>query len=122
MSSLQSCPEVTIYWVEAYQGGYGGQGRIWHDEMERGEGASGGPVAVRMFSRDKDAAMKRKLTFLEGSANLPDYRYAVTVTRTQAEGVQGLLALLPDFTLADGVSRPVPLERLREPPSSSRMQ
>ena len=101
------CPRVDLYLIKSYTGGLGRSGDILTGEMDAEGHALGGLWQIHQFSLDPDAARKRKLSFIGGASDLPDYRYIVKSTQTAPSSLSAICRELPHFTVADGRSKPV---------------
>ena len=101
------CQRMDLYLVRSYTGGMGDAGRILTAEMDAEARTLPGPFETHPFSPDPDAARKRKLSFIAGAPDLPDYRYVVTSTPIAPSSLDAVLRQLPHFTVADGQSKPV---------------
>ncbi len=104
--SINGCGTLDVYWVQSYLGGFGEAGKVVSDEMQAARGTLSGASEVRLLSPDPDAARKRKLTFLSGASDLPDYRYIVERTSIPAAELGLLEQRLPHFAVMDGTSAP----------------
>jgi hypothetical protein len=104
--STDGCGTLDVYWVRSYLGGFGEAGKVVGDEMQAARATLSGASEVRQLSPDPDAARKRKLTFLSGASDLPDYRYIVERTSIPAAELGLLEQRLPHFAVMDGTSAP----------------
>jgi hypothetical protein len=100
------CAAMDLYLVRSYTGGYGKVGDVVTAEMDSLARSLPGPWETRPFSLDPDAARKRKLSFIGGASDLPDYRYIVRLTPIAPSSLGDILRELPHFSEADGVSKP----------------
>jgi len=100
------CSIFDLYLVTSYRGGFGRSGDILAAEMDAAARTARGPWQTHQFSLDPDAAHKRKLSFISGASDLPDYRYTITSTQIAASGLSTIDRDLPHFAVADGQSKP----------------
>jgi hypothetical protein len=105
--SSDGCETVDIYWVKSYLGGFGEAGKVVSQEMRTARATLSGTSEIHRLSFDPEAARKRKLTFLNGASDLPDYRYTVERTLIAPSQLGSLEQLLPHFAPMDGVSTPL---------------
>jgi hypothetical protein len=105
--SSDGCGTVDIYWVKSYLGGFGDAGKVVSQEMQAARATLSGPAQVTLLSFDSEAARKRKLTFLSGASDLPDYRYIVERTPIAPSRLVQLEEQLPHFAAMDGFSTPL---------------
>ena len=105
--SSDGCGNLDVYWVKSYLGGFGDAGQVVSHEMETARLSLPGASEVRNLSFDPEAARKRKLTFLSGASDLPDYRYVVERTPIPPAELGWLLHQLPHFAVTDGKSQPL---------------
>ena len=98
--SLTSCSEVDLYRVQSYTGGLG----EWGENMRREliSALSSPTTQTLQLSFDPEAARKRKLTFMSGTTDLPDYRYKVLVNRLTPADFVAIESKLADFKPRDG--------------------
>jgi hypothetical protein len=101
------CAAMDLYLVKTYTGGYGKAGDVVTAEMDSLARSLPGPWEMHQFSFDPDAARKRKLSFIGGASDLPDYRYIVRSTPIAPSSLGDVLRELPHFSEADGNSKPV---------------
>jgi hypothetical protein len=101
------CQRMDLYLVQSYTGGLGIDGAIVTAEMEAEARTLPGPFETHPLSFDPDAARKRRLTFISGASDLPDYRYVVTSTAVAPSSLNAIRRELPHFTAADGQSKAV---------------
>jgi hypothetical protein len=101
------CPRIDLNLVKSYTGGFGGSGGVLNSEMDAAARTVRGPWQTRQFSLDPDAARKRKLSFIGGASDLPDYRYTVTFAQIAPSSLNAIRRELPHFSAADGQSKPV---------------
>jgi len=95
--SVSGCTAIDLYLVTSYLGGLGAGGKQADAEIKALAASLPGPAETQRLSPDPDAPTKRKLTFIGGASDLPDYRYVVQfnrITPTQYETVE---RSLPDF-------------------------
>jgi hypothetical protein len=100
-----TCPRIDLYLVTSYTGGRGNLGDVLTGEMVAETRALQGQWNIHSFSSDPDAARKRKLSFISGATDLPDYRYVVASTEIPAARLDELRRELPHFGDADGPSK-----------------
>ncbi len=100
------CPATKLYVVQSYLGGLEYYTDTLTTELRHGVQHIRGPAKVNRFSYDPDAAVKRRLKFISGSATLPDYRYVVTSGEISPSDLDALEADMPYLTRADGYSQP----------------
>jgi hypothetical protein len=101
------CQRMDLYLVRSYTGGLGDAGSILTAEMDGEASTLRGSFETHPFSLDPDAARKRKLSFIGGASDLPDYRYIVISTPVAPSSLNAILRQLPHFSVADGQSKPV---------------
>ncbi len=102
--AAKDCGATKLYVVQSYLGGFGGYETILPDQLRAAVKFIHAPMAVNKFSFDPDAGMKRRLTFVGGSAGLPDYRYMVGSGEMDGAKLGELEAAMPYLTVADGRS------------------
>ena len=78
---VSQCPSINLYRVHSYLGGMGEFGTRLDDEVRAAGNGLTVPGESLRFSLDPDAAAKRRLSFIGGATDLPDYRYLVTLNR-----------------------------------------
>ncbi len=100
-----SCRSVTLFRVRSYLGGLGHWGERLSAEMNAAGAGLAEPAQTLNLSYDSDAARKRKFAFISGAADLPDYRYIVTVNRITPAEFQSVEQKLPQFAPADDRSK-----------------
>jgi len=99
------CPHIDLYLVRSYTGGFGGTGEVLNSEMDAAARTVRGPWQTHQFSLDPDAARKRKLSFMGGASDLPDYRYTVTSTQIADSDLIAVDQKLRHFAVADDQSK-----------------
>jgi hypothetical protein len=102
-----ACGTVDVYWVKSYLGGFGEPGKVVSNEMQTTRTTLSGTSQIYLLSFDSEASRKRKLTFLSGASDLPDYRYIVERTAIAPSQLGQLEQQLPHFAVMDGASAPL---------------
>jgi hypothetical protein len=105
--ALGSCQAIDLYRVRSYLGGLGDWGKSMNAEMLKADVPSTQPEQQLRLSFDPEAARKRKLTFMSGASDLPDYRYLVTVDRISPAEFENVERQLPDYAPSDGQPKPM---------------
>ena len=100
--SLSDCSQVDLYRVKSYTGGLGPWGDRMRDEMSTV--FSSPSTKTLNLSFDPEAMRKRKLTFMSGASDLPDYRYQVLLDHLSPAQFFALEPKMPDFKPRDGRS------------------
>jgi len=100
------CVGMDLYLVKSYTGGFGRLGEVVTQEMDSLARGLPRPWVTHDFSFDPDAARKRRLSFIGGASDLPDYRYIVQSTRIPPASLETIRGKLPHFSEADGRSTP----------------
>lgn len=100
------CAATELYVVQSYLGGFGGYESILPEQLRLATAFIRTPLRVNRFSRDPDAPIKRRLKFIGGSADLPDFRYLVGSGSIATDDLPKLEAALPYLTVADGHTAP----------------
>jgi hypothetical protein len=99
-----ACPEMRLYVVRSFLGGFGGYETILPAELDEAARAIEGPAREQGLSFDPDARIKRRFHF-SGGETLPEYRYDVRYGAMDPAQLQHLREHLAFFTVADGRSR-----------------
>ncbi len=103
---LAQCSAIDLYRVKSYLGGLGSWGEMVSHEVEAADPVSLQPAQILRLSLDPDAPRKRKLTFMSGASELPDYRYVVTVERITPAEFERIEREMLHFAPSDGQPKP----------------
>ncbi len=103
----RQCPAIKLYVVQSYLGGFGGYETILPNQLRTATQFIHTPLQINKFSIDPDAPIKRRLRFIGGTADLPDYRYMVGSGYLAPADLPTLEAYLPYLTPADGHTQPL---------------
>jgi hypothetical protein len=101
---LDQCARVDLYRVQSYLGGLGPWGKGVSDQMAAALPSP--PAKILNLSPDPQAARKRRLTFLTGASDLPDYRYVVRVNALTPTEFVAVEQKLRAYKPVDGQPRP----------------
>jgi hypothetical protein len=100
------CPGIELYVLKSHPVNPD-YAQVLAPETSRAEDAIRRPVRVDSFGFDPDARIKRKLSFIQGARDLPDYHYIVYSGAIGPSEMDALQQWLLHFVVADGRTLPV---------------